>query len=66
MLEALKALVFAFDTDAGLPQSVYEATSELVLHVLGEAAANRFFFYIKVNHGKFHLQTGRGCFRVLE
>jgi hypothetical protein len=52
----LRDLVFAFDCEDGLPESVFEATADLILTMLGEKSADHFRNCIDATESRFYLK----------
>lgn len=54
----LKELIFAFDCDDGLPESVFNHARIMISATLGEDAAAVFINYIDATDGMFYLKEG--------
>jgi len=55
-MKALKQLVESFED--GLPESVYNATVDLITETLGQKSAERFCACISATEGSFYIREG--------
>jgi len=55
----LKALIFAFDDEDGLPEEIYDHARNMLSTMLGFEAVNVFQRYIDATDGRFYFKEGQ-------
>ena len=63
----LRDLVFAFDCEEGLPESLFDYAWDLIGNVLGKHVGRLFSEYVDATEGRFYLKPGTAeeCWKEL-